>query len=272
MNDKYSILILVGDEVVANYKGKELLPSKQGVTKDSQRYHYKEFDSVIEKAEYLSGLNNENLEIIVIDDFDSWLNRWWNRAGMDIQILLFDVFNGNSFWDKLHTSAKWDIYNLAKIKTKEVEIQKDEEKNLVKIISGELAEIALYYQRGIPVEMMTNENGCFYEMFQDSFNRFYDVIENRMINYTPIENPESNYETIKITFAQPIRSINKMFDDTEHWGVANLKGWVESYDSSRFTQIDERSAIITSEYSMQYVEEWLMKNIGMDSIEIIIQN
>lgn len=70
--------------------------------------------------------------------------------------------------------------------------------------------------------------------------------------------------------SKPIHDVNKMFDEAEHWGVTNLKGWVESHESSRFTQIDERSAIITAESNMQYIKEWFMQNLRMDSIEIII--
>jgi hypothetical protein len=270
MSDKYSILILVGDEVVADHKEKELLPYRQGAKKENQRYHYKEFDSVEEKTVCLDGMYRGNPGIIIIDDFDIWLNRWWDRAGMEIKILLFDVFKGNPFWDKLQTFDKWDIYNLLKTKTQEMKIPENEDKNLVKILSGKLTEIALCYQRGIPVEMMIDENGCFCEMDQDSFNKFYDCVENRLNSYISTMSYECGYETIKITFNKPVHDVNKMFDDAEHWGVANLKAWVNSYESSRFTQIDERSAIITSEYNMQFVVEWLMKNIRMDSMEIII--
>ncbi|GHT75165.1 hypothetical protein AGMMS50262_09680 [Bacteroidia bacterium] len=179
------------------------------------------------------------------------------------------VMAGNE-WEQLHTSVKWNIHKFLTAKNQEDELQEDEEKYLVKIISGKLAEVALYFQRGIPVEMMYDKHGCFYEIFQDSFNKFYDVIENRLNDYIPTGSNESEYETIKITFSKPIHDVNKMFDDAEHWGVSNLKGWIENYESSRFTQIDERSAIITAEYNMQYIKGWLMQNLRTDSIEIII--
>ena len=66
-----------------------------------------------------------------------------------------------------------------------------------------------------------------------------------------------NYETLIITFAEPIRILYDFFDDPETWGVETLKGWVDNYESTRFTPIDECRAVITSEYNMTHVKEWL---------------
>ena len=66
-----------------------------------------------------------------------------------------------------------------------------------------------------------------------------------------------NYETLIITFAEPIRTLDDFFDDPEAWGVETLKEWVDNYESTRFTPIDECRAVITSEYNMTSVREWL---------------
>lgn len=66
-----------------------------------------------------------------------------------------------------------------------------------------------------------------------------------------------NYETLIITFAEPIRTLDDFFDDPETWGVASLKEWIDSYESTRFTPIDEYRAVITSEYNMTHIKEWL---------------
>ena len=41
------------------------------------------------------------------------------------------------------------------------------------------------------------------------------------------------------------------------WGVDNLKKWVDDYESTRFTPINGYTAVITSEYNMKPVREWL---------------
>ena len=72
----------------------------------------------------------------------------------------------------------------------------------------------------------------------------------------------TNYETLIVIFAEPIRALDNLFDDTDAWGVASLK------ESSRFTQTDERTAVITSEYNMTHVREWLERNTGIDRLII----
>ena len=67
----------------------------------------------------------------------------------------------------------------------------------------------------------------------------------------------ANYETLIVLFAEPIRTLDNIFDDPEAWGVASLKEWIDSYESSRFTQTDERTAVITSEYNMNHIKVWL---------------
>lgn len=82
---------------------------------------------------------------------------------------------------------------------------------------------------------------------------------------------DDQYQTIKVTFSETIKKINRMFTgDYKTWEVVNLKEWVDNYESSRFTQIDERTAIITSEYNMEHIKDWLFKNVPITAIETII--
>ena len=77
----------------------------------------------------------------------------------------------------------------------------------------------------------------------------------------------ANYETLIVLFVEPIRTLEKsIFDDPEAWGVASLKEWIDCYESSRFTQTDERTAVITSEYNMTHVKEWLERNTDIDRL------
>ncbi|WP_289144012.1 hypothetical protein [uncultured Bacteroides sp.] len=71
---------------------------------------------------------------------------------------------------------------------------------------------------------------------------------------------ESGYQTLIVKFSKPITKLDGIFDDAEAWGVETLKGWVEDYESSRFTAIDSHTAVITSEYNMECVKTWLERN------------
>ena len=82
---------------------------------------------------------------------------------------------------------------------------------------------------------------------------------------------DDQYQTIKVTFSETIKEINQKFTgDYKTWGVVNLKEWIDNYESSRFTQISECSAIITSEYNMECLREWLTQNSPITTIETII--
>ena len=67
------------------------------------------------------------------------------------------------------------------------------------------------------------------------------------------------YQTLIVKFCDPISVLDGMFDDAEAWGVSTLKGWIDNYESSRFTAIDRHTAVITSEYKMECMKEWLEK-------------
>ena len=67
------------------------------------------------------------------------------------------------------------------------------------------------------------------------------------------------YQTLIVKFNEPITTLDGMFDDAEAWGVSTLKGWIDNYESSRFTAIDSHTAVITSEYNMECLKEWLEK-------------
>lgn len=67
------------------------------------------------------------------------------------------------------------------------------------------------------------------------------------------------YQTMIVRFKQPIKELDGFFDDVQSWGVSTLKEWIDCYESSRFTQTGSHTAVITSEYNMQCVKEWLNK-------------
>ena len=100
-----------------------------------------------------------------------------------------------------------------------------------------------------------------------SYARLYDEFG----SLHHLEIIDDQYETIKVTFEQSIKEINRMFTKNySSWQVVNLKEWIDSYESSRFAQIDDFTAIITSEYNMDCVKEWLSKNTPITAIETII--
>ena len=56
---------------------------------------------------------------------------------------------------------------------------------------------------------------------------------------------EAGYQTLIVKFSEPITALDGIFDDAEAWGVD--------------TAIDSHTAVITSEYNMECLKEWLEK-------------
>ncbi|MCE8921545.1 DUF6956 domain-containing protein [Bacteroides ovatus] len=71
-----------------------------------------------------------------------------------------------------------------------------------------------------------------------------------------------------VTFGEPIDTLNDIFEDVKAWSVCSLKGWIDSYENTRFTPIDVDKAVITSEYNMDCVKEWLQGNVPIRSLKI----
>ena len=70
----------------------------------------------------------------------------------------------------------------------------------------------------------------------------------------------TTYQTLIVKFSEPIKALDGIFDDAETGGTDTLKGWIDDYESTRFTAADSHTAVITSEYNMECVKEWLERN------------
>ena len=79
---------------------------------------------------------------------------------------------------------------------------------------------------------------------------------------------EPDFRTMTVVFGEPISRIDRsVFEDVETWGVCSLQGWVNSYESVRFVSINEHTAVITGEYNMEQVKEWLEKYVPVKSLK-----
>lgn len=74
---------------------------------------------------------------------------------------------------------------------------------------------------------------------------------------------ETAYKTVIVTFGESIEELNGIFDAPHVWGVSTLKEWIDCYETTRFTQVGENRAVITSEYNMSFVIEWLQRHTAM---------
>lgn len=78
---------------------------------------------------------------------------------------------------------------------------------------------------------------------------------------------ETTYQTIIVTFKESIDKLNGIFDTPQTWGVSTIKEWVDTYESSRLVQIGENTVVITSEYNMPSVVEWLQRYTPIEILQ-----
>lgn len=78
---------------------------------------------------------------------------------------------------------------------------------------------------------------------------------------------ETTYKTIIVTFKESIDRLNGIFDAPHTWGASTLKEWVDAYESSRLVQIGKNTVVITSEYNMPSIVEWLQRYTPIEILQ-----
>lgn len=112
------------------------------------------------------------------------VNEWWAVLKMDVKSLITDIYDeaeANVFWQNLSASDKQNIYQWQQVETGNIDLSEDEKGSLLMEIICELADITLVSEYGISFDDMFDENGSFYEEYQDRFNDLYDEIEERLL-------------------------------------------------------------------------------------------
>ncbi|GHT36838.1 hypothetical protein AGMMS49574_29100 [Bacteroidia bacterium] len=113
------------------------------------------------------------------------VNKWWNTLAMDVKSLITGIYDEDEadvFWKYLFVSDKQNIYQWQQAEAGNIDLSEDDKHSLFMEIVCELADIALESEYGISREEMIDENGSFYEKYQDRFNDLYDEIEERLSN------------------------------------------------------------------------------------------
>ena len=86
------------------------------------------------------------------------------------------------FWNKIQRSDKDNIHQYWKHRKGIITLDSDDAHSLQMEIICELADLQLEQEYGKDREDMCDENGSFYEEYQDRFNNIYDDIEERLLD------------------------------------------------------------------------------------------
>lgn len=87
-----------------------------------------------------------------------------------------------SLWRKLQESDRNNIRQYRLYSKGLIFLTEDDANSLRMEIICELADLILEAIYNIPSDDMCNEDGSFYEEYQDHFNDIYDEIEDRLLN------------------------------------------------------------------------------------------
>ena len=73
----------------------------------------------------------------------------------------------------------------------------------------------------------------------------------------------TTYQTLIVKFSEPITALDGIFNDAQAWGTDTLKGWIDDYESTRFTAtniISDDSALFIG-WSCQRNQRIITRNI-----------
>lgn len=116
-------------------------------------------------------------------------NQWWENTDTNTKELFSGIHNENAsdyhyrmFWNKLNQSDRNSLHQYWQYRMGIITMDKDDAHSLQMEIISELADIALETESGKSCEDMCDDDGSFYEEYQDRFNDLYDEIEDRLLN------------------------------------------------------------------------------------------
>lgn len=116
-------------------------------------------------------------------------DQWWDFMPVETKAVISGMdshvasdYHYRIFWNKIQQSDKENIHQYWKHRKGIITLDSDDANSLQMEIICELAELRLEQEYDKDREDMCDENGSFYEEYQDRFNDIYDEIEERLLN------------------------------------------------------------------------------------------
>lgn len=116
-------------------------------------------------------------------------DQWWEHMTNETKFLISGIdsqaeaeYNYRMFWSKLQQSDKTSIHRYWRHRKGFTRLDEDDAHSLLMEIISELADLQLEQEYNKSREDMCDENGSFYEEYQDRFNDIYDDIETRLLD------------------------------------------------------------------------------------------
>lgn len=88
-----------------------------------------------------------------------------------------------AIWRELNENDRNNIRQYREYRKGEIILSDDEANSLLMEIICELTDLILETEYNIPRDEMYDENGSFYEEYQDRFNDLYDDMEDKILSH-----------------------------------------------------------------------------------------
>ncbi len=115
-------------------------------------------------------------------------DQWWDFMPVETKAVITGMdshvaseYHYRMFWNKIQPSDKQTIHQYWKHRKGLIRLEEDDAHSLQMEAICELADVQLEQEYNKPREDMCDENGSFYEQYQDRFNDIYDEIEERLL-------------------------------------------------------------------------------------------
>jgi len=116
-------------------------------------------------------------------------DQWWEYMTAETKAIISGIdpqtatdYHYRTFWGKVQQSDKDNLHQYWKHRKGIITLDEDDTHSLLMEIISELADLQLEREYGKDREDMCDENGSFFEEYQDRFNCIYDDIEDRLLN------------------------------------------------------------------------------------------
>lgn len=133
------------------------------------------------------------------------------------------IYSYRKLWHKLHEDDRNNITKYRKYRKGTIKLSEDEANSLQMEIICELAEAIMETEFCKSREDMYDENGSYYEEYQDRFNTLYDEIEDKLLNCNKMKTNKIviTYKSRKYILdrVNKERGYHQMAFETDRWSI-----------------------------------------------------
>lgn len=115
---------------------------------------------------------------------------WWETLSVECKSLFSGIdserasaYHYRRFWKQVESGNRVLLFTYWKYRTGMIQLSEEVAHSLQMEIISELCELKLEFEFGLPSSEMYNDEGQYFDNYQDRFNDLYDDLEERLMEY-----------------------------------------------------------------------------------------